>query len=84
MNRMLIVVVAIESFVVASVLFSTETDGFQIERRSAAAERNPDNYPDYQLGVKYDEYPVSVLLYVVANIAWNILKFMLKDEFEEN
>ena len=63
MNRILMVV--LESFLVA-VLFETKTDGFLIDRRSAASERS-DDYPDYQLGVKYDEYPVrkSFLLLVL-------------------
>ncbi|XP_063916784.1 uncharacterized protein LOC135132588 [Zophobas morio] len=56
MNRILMVV--LESFLVA-VLFETKTDGFLIDRRSAASERS-DDYPDYQLGVKYDEYPMIV------------------------
>lgn len=52
--------VVLESFLVV-VLFEMKTDGFLIDRRSAASERNSDDYPDYQLGVKYDEYPVRFI-----------------------
>ncbi|CAH1376886.1 hypothetical protein MTP99_018301 [Tenebrio molitor] len=57
MNRILMLV--LESFLVA-VLFGSGTDAFVVDRRSAASERNSDDYPDYQLGVKYDEYPMIV------------------------
>jgi hypothetical protein len=61
MNRILMLV--LESFLVA-VLFGSGTDAFVVDRRSAASERNSDDYPDYQLGVKYDEYPVRTLLFL--------------------
>lgn len=32
----------------------------QLKKRSAAPESNHDDYPDYLLGVKYDEYPMIV------------------------
>ncbi|KAH0814803.1 hypothetical protein GEV33_007989 [Tenebrio molitor] len=58
MNRILMLV--LESFLVA-VLFGSGTDAFVVDRRSAASERNSDDYPDYQLGVKYDEYPLNAI-----------------------
>ncbi|KAF5308030.1 hypothetical protein FQR65_LT06404 [Abscondita terminalis] len=36
-----------------------EIDAFEIVRRSAAPERDSDDYPDYQSAVRYDEYPSS-------------------------
>lgn len=36
-------------------------DSFSIDKMSVAPERVTDDYPDYLLGVKYDEYPVSFL-----------------------
>lgn len=37
-------------------------EGFSIQKKSAAADRMTDDYPDYLMGVKYDEYPVSTIL----------------------
>ncbi|XP_017776392.1 PREDICTED: uncharacterized protein LOC108562531 isoform X2 [Nicrophorus vespilloides] len=37
-----------------------DVNAFPFEKRSAAPERSTDDYPDYLLGVKYDEYPMIV------------------------
>ncbi|KAB0794214.1 hypothetical protein PPYR_13834 [Photinus pyralis] len=42
------------------ILVAKGIDAFEIVRRSAAPERDSDDYPDYQLGVRYDEYPMIV------------------------
>ncbi|KAK4873822.1 hypothetical protein RN001_013182 [Aquatica leii] len=41
-------------------LVVNKIDAFEIVRRSTAPERESDDYPDYHMGVRYDEYPMIV------------------------
>lgn len=41
-------------------LFNQEVVGYVLDKRSAEPEKSADDFLDYQLGVKYDEYPVSI------------------------
>lgn len=43
-----------------------ETAPFAIQKKSAVPERLADDYPDYFLGVKYDEYPVSFIVLSIS------------------
>lgn len=45
-----------------------EAASFAIQKKSAAPERLSDDYPDYYLGVKYDEYPVSKFKFCHENL----------------
>lgn len=44
-----------------------DLEGLSIEEESGEAKRDAQDYPDYHLGVRYDEYPVSILTTVLDN-----------------
>ncbi|XP_045476886.1 uncharacterized protein LOC123682357 [Harmonia axyridis] len=45
---------------VVVLLFRQEVVGYVVDKRSSAPEKTSDDFMDYQLGVKYDEYPMIV------------------------
>lgn len=67
LNKMILISIQVFVLTVMAV------DCFGVQRRSAAPERSSDDYPDYQLGVKYDEYPVSIKNFKFSNVNVNLL-----------
>lgn len=65
-NKHILVWFSVCLFCVA--ICNMKVDAFEIVRRSAAPERDSDDYPDYQLGVRYDEYPVSPSFFFIFSM----------------
>ncbi|XP_044759479.1 uncharacterized protein LOC123317155 [Coccinella septempunctata] len=54
-----LVAIAVHLFMVV-LLFHQDVVGYVADKRSTATEKSTDDFMDYQLGVKYDEYPMIV------------------------
>lgn len=55
------------------ILTHKEAEGIEIGRRSAIPPRDIEDYPDYPLlGVRYDEYPVSLFVFFFLLESWDI------------
>ncbi|XP_050298423.1 uncharacterized protein LOC126737533 [Anthonomus grandis grandis] len=73
---------ATSSFLKVATAIPFETPD-ELEKRISASDRINEDYPDYQLGVRYDEYPTIVPKKRTAMLV-NRLMVALKDALEED